>query len=85
VELVRDGVVGGGEAGSLDPVGIDQPSLRGVAQLAYEVHVLGRVHELELLDRRLAWGQEMAVLDEPRLLDQVHRELHADRLERMFI
>ena len=56
-----------------------------VAELFYEGHVFGRGDELELFDRRASCGEKVAVLDEPRRLDQVHRELDANRLERMLI
>src|ERR1700693_1716921 len=64
VELVGDRVVGGGEAGGLDLVGGDPCSLHRIAELADKFNVFRRVDQLELFDRRPAWGQEMAVLDE---------------------
>jgi hypothetical protein len=85
VPLVRDRVVGGGEPRSLDAFGRDSPSLRRIAQLAHQVDVFGRVHELQLLDRCAAGRQQVAVLDQTGRGDQIHSELDANRLQRMLI
>ncbi len=85
VELIGDGVVGGAEAGRVDPVGRDPCALSGVAELSDEVHVSRRVDQFELFDRGAPRRQKVAVFDETRRFDQVHRQLYADGLEGMLV
>ena len=58
---------------------------RGIAQLAHQVDILGRMDELELGDGRGAGRHEVAVLDESRRRDELHRQLDADRLQRVLV
>jgi len=57
----------------------------GSLSLAHKVDVVRRVDELELFVGGAAGRQEVAVLDEARGPDQVHGQLHADRLQRVLI
>jgi thiamine monophosphate kinase len=85
VKLVGDRVVRGAKAGGLDLIGGDVHALLGVAQLAHELDVMGRVNELQLLDRRAPRRQQVCVLDQPGRADQVHSELDPNRLQRMLV
>ena len=83
VQLVGDRVVRRVEARVHDTLVRHARPLRGIAELAHEVDVLGRVHQLQLLDRRRPRRHQVAVLDQSRGPDQLHRELDPDRLKRM--
>jgi hypothetical protein len=85
VELVGDRVVGGVEAGLGDALACQTAALGRVAQPLDEVDILGRMHELELLVRRRPWRQQVAVLDQARGADELHRQLDPDRLKRVSV
>ena len=57
----------------------------GIAELAHQVDVFARVHERELVDRGGSRWHEVAVLDQARRFDEVHRQLHPDWLQRMLV
>ena len=85
VELNRDRVVRRPEACLVDLFGRDEVALLGVAQLAHELDVAPGMNELQLLDRRPAGRQQVGVLDETGRADEVHRQLHPNRLQWMLV
>ena len=58
---------------------------RRIAQPSHQVHVLGRVNELELGDGRLPRRQQVSVLDEAGRADELDRQLDADGLQRVLV
>ena len=85
MKRIRDRVVGGCVAGRVDGVGGHLPPLLGVAEHAHQLHVLGRVDQLELGDRRRPRRKKVGVLDEACRPDQIDSELDSDGLERVLV
>jgi hypothetical protein len=85
VEQIRDGVVRGGEAGSIDFVGRGLTAPHRIAELADEGDVFMCMNKLELFDAGSSRRNQVGILDEAGRMDEVHRELDASGLQWMFI